>query len=140
MNVGWDPSGGSGLHLAIGGKKGRLAILDGESLQPLVQVHHSKECIGELKYSPPGGPQVLAVGSNDLKIYLYNVKKGYQFIARCIGHSGTVEHIDWSLPLDSPLELQGLHIIQSNDTSREVLYWDPRSGNQITSNQRDALW
>ncbi|GMH32772.1 hypothetical protein BSKO_00606 [Bryopsis sp. KO-2023] len=136
----WNPSGGQGYHMAVGSKRGRLAILDGDTLQPLIQIHDSKECISEIKYSPVKGPGILAVGSNDLKIYLYNVRKGYQFIARCIGHSGTVEHIDWSLPIEDPLELKGKMILQSNDTSREILFWDPQTGKQITANQRDASW
>lgn len=105
-----------------------------------MQLHDSKECIGELKYTPPSGPGILAAGSNDLKIYLYDVWKGYELIARCVGHSGTIEHLDWSLPIDSHCKLDGLTILQSNDTSREILHWDPRTGRQITKNQRDAAW
>ncbi|CAD7702032.1 unnamed protein product [Ostreobium quekettii] len=137
---GWQPRGGDGYHLALGGKSGRLAVLDASTLQPLVRLRDAAEGISELKYSPPGGPRVLAAGSNDLRVYLYGVDRGYELVCRCVGHSGTIEHIDWSLPVEGPPGLRGRCILQANDTSRESLCWDPRSGRQVTSNQRDASW
>ena len=117
-----------------------MAILDAVSLQPLVRIHNCRECISELKYSPPGGPQILAVGCHDLHVYLYTVANGYHLKARCVGHSGTIEHLDWSLPIDTPVQAKGRWILQANDTSREVLHWDPRTGKQMRANQRDASW
>lgn len=75
-------SQGEGYHLAVSSKRGRLAILDGKTLQPLVHMYDSKESIDELKYSPRGGPGILAVGSHDLSIYLYRVARGYHLIGR----------------------------------------------------------
>lgn len=39
--------------------------------------------------------------------------------ARCSGHSATVRTIDWSM--DSS-------VLQSNCAAREILYWNPRTG------------
>jgi hypothetical protein len=61
--------------------------------------------------------------------------------AVCSGASGTVEHIDWSFALvHGPLQKQGRYILQSNDTSREVLHWDGLTGRKVTGNQRDCRW
>ena len=138
--------GSTGFHLAVGGKAGRVAILDAENLCPLVILHDSKQvgprsvysqhatsnsnpmprrsgtsppsddincdvsCVwylqgmDVLRYSPargndPSRPGYLAAGSHDLFIYLYNASNNYQFVAKCSGHSGTIETLDWSLPL-----------------------------------------
>jgi hypothetical protein len=39
--------------------------------------------------------------------------------ARCSGHSATVRTIDWSV--DSS-------VLQSNCAAKEILYWNPRTG------------
>ena len=61
--------------------------------------------------------------------------------AICSGSSGTVKHIDWSFAvIDGPANMHGRHILQSNDSSREVLHWDGLTGRKVTHNQRDCLW
>lgn len=61
--------------------------------------------------------------------------------AICTGSSGTVKHIDWSFAaVDGPVNMHGRHILQSNDSSREVLHWDGLTGRKVTHNQRDCLW
>ena len=45
---------------------------------------------------------------------------------RCLGHSSTVTHLDWSA--DSS-------VIQSSDQAYELLYFDPRTGKQVKENQ-----
>lgn len=48
---------------------------------------------------------------------------------RCCGHSGNIEHIDWSLPISQPgSKLHGQMIIQATDSSTNLLHWDPRTG------------
>jgi WD40 repeat protein len=190
------PPQGRGYHLAVSAKTGRVAILDADTLQPLVQLRDAKEGVTEMKYSPPGGPQTLAAASNDLKIYLYRVSRNYQLIGRCglgpvqscgrltsrrgskhavldasdrahthgaqsctrvipdacmlrcvltpplsprcVGHSGSVLHLDWTLPVASPLQLRGSMLLASSDTSREILFWNPSTAKKVNSNQRDA--
>lgn len=101
--AGWEPAGGKGFHLAVGAESGRIAVLDGTTLQPLVHISDSKEVVNELKYSPPGPTQMLAAGSHDLTVYLYRVDRGYARTAKCVGHSGNIKHLDWSLPVSSPI-------------------------------------
>ncbi|KAK9820398.1 hypothetical protein WJX72_009942 [[Myrmecia] bisecta] len=137
---GWDPRGGKGYHIAVGGATGRIAILDGSTLQPLVHLKDAKLAVDEMKYSPAEGPKILAAGSHDLCIYLYRVSKGYQLMGRLVGHSGAILHLNWSLPVGSPLALKGRRLLQSADSSYEILYWDPQTGRQVTANQRDTAW
>jgi len=48
---------------------------------------------------------------------------------RCVGHSGNVEHIDWSYPISQPgSRLHGQMIIQAADSSGNLLYWDVKTG------------
>lgn len=135
---GWQPKGGKGFHLAVSGKTGRLAILDADTLQPLVQRFDSKEAIDEVRYSPAGGPKILAAASHDLKIYLYKADRAYQLIAKCVGHSGSVEHLDWTLPVPSPAKYRGRMLLQSTDNAYEILHWDPLTGQKVTSCMREA--
>ena len=52
-----------------------------------------------------------------------------------------MKHVDWSFAVtDGPARLHGRHILQSNDSSREVLHWDGLTGKKVTSNQRDCMW
>ena len=55
----------------------------------------------------------------------------YKRTMRCLGHSSTVTHLDWSA--DSS-------VIQSNDQAYELLYFDPKTGKQVKENQRDTQW
>jgi len=111
-----------------------------------------------LSYSPDG--RVLAVASADQCIYLYaaeddkyglgpegeplnlrrrvadNPPSGFRYLAKCSGHSSTVNHLDWST--DS-------RVLQSNDQSYELLYWQadrlsPGLGMQLLHDQRDTQW
>lgn len=59
-----------------------MLVVDGASLQPLVRIDDAKEGIEEVKFSPKGGPRMLAVGSRDLKIYVYSVMNAYQMMSR----------------------------------------------------------
>ena len=43
-----------------------------------------------------------------------NPPSGFRYLAKCSGHSSTVNHLDWST--DS-------RVLQSNDQSYELLYW-----------------
>lgn len=57
-------------------------VLDAAQLQPLVRMHDADEGITEVKYSPDGGPRMLAVASRDMRIYLYSVMHSYALHAR----------------------------------------------------------
>ncbi|KAK3276728.1 hypothetical protein CYMTET_15223 [Cymbomonas tetramitiformis] len=122
------PVGGS-HHLAIGGKSGRVKIVDEPTLQTLCSIKECNSAIDDLKYSPDNS--LLATASHDTFIDLFNVEQGYQHVARCKGHSSTVRHLDWST--DSAL-------LQSNCSGYEILYWDAETGKQVLANQRDTAW
>ena len=90
-----------------------------------------KSGVGTIKYSPNG--KLLAFGSHDNRIYLYNtIKDTYSKRAICKGHSSYITHLDFSI--DSKY-------LQSNCGAYELLYWDV-GGNQITSStkMRDVQW
>lgn len=118
-------------HIAVGGSEGQICVLDSTTLKPLILrndqpfVGGKRQAFNELKYSPPAplkedivakhgtsvsahdlkemlGPHMLAAGGADLTIYLYKATKNYQLVARCSGHSGTLRHVDWSLPVPLP--------------------------------------
>ena len=133
-----------GHHLAVGGKHGRVAVMDGTTLQPLAMLTNAQSAVDDLKYC--GGPrQMLAAGSHDLVIDIYDVERGYVHLSRCQGHQATVTHLDWSLPLYAPNGVLGAgekpqRLLQSNCASYEILYWDPLTGRQVLVNQRDTQW
>ncbi|GAX81084.1 hypothetical protein CEUSTIGMA_g8518.t1 [Chlamydomonas eustigma] len=119
-----------GQHLAIGLSGGGIKIMEFHpNVAQVAWIKDSEESIDELKYSPCG--RYLAAGSHDQIIYIYDKLLGYKRVTRCIGHSSTVTHFDWSA--DSS-------VLQSNDQAYELLYFDPRTGRQVKENQRDTVW
>ncbi|KAG2428966.1 hypothetical protein HXX76_011210 [Chlamydomonas incerta] len=132
-----------GYHLAVSGDKGQLTVMQCDTLRPLIhhQVVPSRQYIPELKYSPRGGPKMLAAAAADLTVYLYRADRNYQLLCKCMGHSGTVQHVDWSLPVDlGGTPFDGKFAIQSCDSSGDMLYWDPYSGKKLPYNMRDVEW
>ena len=162
-----------GKHIAVGGKHGRLKILEASdasgrcTLRPLETFKKCEYGIDEIRYSPNN--RILATSGHDMTVDVYdtgfrtpngkvarypvvneawdeNVWRqakypgGYQHLYKMRGHSATVCCIDFSLPLTQPPDLRGKTIIMSNCNGREILYWDPLTGQQVTANQRDASW
>ncbi|GLC70429.1 hypothetical protein PLESTF_000972700 [Pleodorina starrii] len=122
-----------GYHLAVSGQSGELTVMRSDNLQPLVhrQDVASKQAIPEMKYSPVGGPRLLAAACSDAHIYIYRADKNYQLLCKCVGHSSTVKHVDWSLPVLLPgTPMDGKFALQSCDASGMLLYWDPTTGRQ----------
>lgn len=134
--LGWDPraiafspiplsqaiGGRGGYHVAVGAQTGQIKILDeGQNLRPIHEMKDSKEGVADLKYSPNG--KLLAASLYDTMIDVYSVERGYQRVCRCHGHSATVRGIDWNV--DSS-------VIMSNSNDFELLYWNARTGKQMT--------
>ena len=132
--------------------------LKGKPDTAMPAITDSFQRIPMLSYSPDG--RTLAVASADQCIYLYaaeedkyglgpmgeplnprrrvadNPPSGFRYLAKCSGHSSTVNHLDWSV--DS-------RVLQSNDQSYELLYWQadrlsPGLGMQLLHDQRDTQW
>ncbi|KAG1659723.1 hypothetical protein FOA52_012263 [Chlamydomonas sp. UWO 241] len=138
----------SAFHIAIGSKGGyalgdwhKIAIVDADTLQPLKILKDPCAQVAELKYSPAstGDGGMLAAGCNDMAIYVYSCKHDYQLVSKCVGHSGNVAHIDWTLPISMPgHRLHGSMIFKAVDQSGNMLFWDPKTGRKVSQNQRDA--
>jgi echinoderm microtubule-associated protein-like 6 len=117
-------------HLAVGGTKGKVMILDELTLRPVWQGKDSQQSITDLKYSPNG--KTLAAASMDRHIDLYAVgQQCYTKVARCNGHSSVVRQLDWS---------SNGSVIQSVCSAYEILHWNGHNGKQITSSQHDTAW
>ena len=145
--VAYDPEGRY-LAVGLGGDVGRgrnkldgaFVILDGETLESLFKGHDSKQWISDVKFSPvkKGGAFMLAVGSHDNNIYLYEVKDRGGKVAvtlkhTCKGHNSYITHIDWSA--------DG-RWMQSNCGAYELLFWDADTGKQQkhASAMKDVQW
>lgn len=135
-SVAWSPRalrGGHLHHLALGSAKGRILVLDEESLEPVSDLREGRHAVNDLKYNPAA--TVLAAACADRHVELYAVGGGrggrYARVARCAGHSAAVRTLDWSA--------DGA-VLQSSCAACELLYWDGRTGRQVRFNQRDTCW
>jgi WD40 repeat protein len=59
------------------------------------EMDDSKEWIEVAEYSPDGG--LLAVGSHDTNIYIYDANADYALVGTCTKHNASVTCIDWSM-------------------------------------------
>jgi len=85
--------------------------------------------VDALRFSPDGA--LLAAGSHDQFVDVYDARAGFKRIARCAGHSSTITSLDWSA--------DG-RVLMTTDRAYEVCHFDPRTGKQVTANQRDTAW
>ena len=127
----------SGHQLAVGGKHGGLAVLDGVTLQPLLLLKPGKNApktsVDTLKFC--GGPrQMLACGSHDLVVDIHDVGQGYTRLHRLVGHQAAIVSLDWSLPVGDT----GTRVLQTTCALHELLFWDAVAGKQVVGNTRDA--
>ncbi|XP_073409545.1 echinoderm microtubule-associated protein-like 4 isoform X2 [Dendrobates tinctorius] len=120
----------SGVVVAIGTHSGRWFVLDAET-RDLVSIHtDGNEQLSVMRYSIDGA--LLAVGSHDNFIYLYNVSENgrkYSRYGKCSGHSSYITHLDWS---------PDNKYIMSNSGDYEILYWDIPSGCKLIRNRSDC--
>ena len=119
-----------GAHLAVGLDSGGLHVLDARTLERLAWRKEAASGMEDLKYSPSG--RLLAGTSHsELAVDVYDRQAGYRRVARCLGHSGAVMHLDWSV--DS-------RFIQSSSSSYELLVHDAASGRVHKGTHRDTQW
>lgn len=141
-------------HLAVGLGDGRVFIFSLNKIydssvinkeSKLLELKQSgSDVIQVVKYSPDG--KVLAVGSYDKFIYLYQIDgENFTMLNKCVGHSSVITHIDFgylpsSLSSTSSSEAVKL-VLQSNSASYELFYWSV-DGKQIESPSscKDVDW
>ncbi|CAN9499552.1 unnamed protein product [Ophioblennius macclurei] len=120
----------SGAVVAIGTHSGKWYLLDAESTD-LVGIHtDGNEQLSVMRYSTDGS--LLAVGSHDNFIYLYNVSergRRYSRYGKCSGHSSYITHLDWS---------PDNNFIMSNSGDYEILYWDVPNSCKLIPNRSDC--
>ncbi|XP_037829319.1 echinoderm microtubule-associated protein-like 4 isoform X2 [Kryptolebias marmoratus] len=120
----------SGAVVAIGTHSGRWFVLDAETTD-LVGIHtDGNEQLSVMRFSVDGN--MLAVGSHDNFIYLYNVSdrgRKYSRYGKCTGHSSYITHLDWS---------PDNHYIMSNSGDYEILYWDVTKGCELIRNRSEC--
>lgn len=127
--------GRSHHHIVVGGRRGNLAALEESTFLRVLSEKPCKSAISDIKFSLDD--RHLAVASHDCCIDLYGTparKNGggkYQWLRRLVGHSSTVNHVDFSR--DSLL-------LMSASADYDLLYWNVRTGKQVTEAQRDVDW
>jgi WD40 repeat protein len=121
---------------AVGCTDGSVVVMDLPSLTVFVCRHVVKtlkggsvlEGITDVKYSPSG--EKLACCSSDQCIYVLDASPQldehgqrtgdpYPIIAKCKGHTATVETVDWSADC---------RFLRSACAAAEILYWDAATG------------
>ena len=119
-------------HIAVGGRSGELVILDEGTFQPVFRDRPCRSGVEDVKYSPDDTK--LAVSSRDQTVDVYLVRgkrQAYTHAHRCVGHSATVRHLDWSA--DSL-------VIATDGADYELLYWDALTGKQKAESQQNTRW
>jgi WD40 repeat protein len=87
--------------------------------------------ITEIRYSPT--EDIIAIGSKDGSIHVLSITNNYRHVAVCRGTTSQIKNLDFSI--DGK-------VIKSTDGSRELLFWDVHSGQQITNSTiyRELQW
>ena len=112
-------------------KDGAISILSTESMSLIHQARDSREWISDVKFSKDGGS--FAIGSNDNKIYIYDVKKDFALRAKCEKHHSFITHFDFS---------KDSMYIQSNCGGYELHFFSAVDGEHVHSPSicKDVEW
>lgn len=138
----WSPDG-SMLAVGLGGrvgkgrhrKDGAFVILDAEDLSVIHEGQDSRDWIRDVKFSPDG--KLLALGSEDTKIYLYDVGEGstrsFTLRCKCERHNSYITHLDFDTMSA---------YIRSNCGANELIFYKTSDGEQVAhpSDLKDSLW
>jgi len=123
-----------GEVIVVGMTSGRWIVLDASTREVYGLHQDGTEPIQVVRFSPNG--KLLALGSRDNIIYMYQVSDKYRKLSRlgrCMGHSGSITHLDWSA--------DSTHI-QSTSGDYELLFWNAAVCRQVVnaSSLRDMEW
>ena len=121
-------------HLAIATNDGAVIIRskadpNGADLHLMTD---SAEWIEAMAYSPDG--KMLAVGSHDDRIRIYDAANGYSIVGTCEAHTSFITALDWSVDGTK---------LRSNSGDYELLFWDIPSCEQDKdgmSNTKGTEW
>jgi microtubule-associated protein-like 6 len=111
--------------------EGRVVVYNEGDFSILKDLKTSKRWVSEIKFSP--NDRMMAVGTHDSSIYLYDAANGFKPMKPFKKHSSYITHFDFSS--DSK-------VLQSNCGAYELLFSDPNTGGQITSasSVKDTDW
>eukprot|EP00945_MAST-04E_sp_MAST-4E-sp1_P001800 g1800.t1 len=120
--------------LAVGMNDGSFIVLEEKTLDQIVHKRgkHVEQWVQDLKFCPLD--PVLAVSTHDNWIDLWGYEgREFSHLHRLKGHNSFITHIDWTSDGES---------LQSNCGAYELLFWDPKTGKQVTSatSLKDAEW
>lgn len=123
-----------GRIIIVGCVSGKWIVMNSETREIYSTHIDGNEPIQVAKFSPDG--QLLALGSRDNYIYIYQVSDGarnYTRLGRCTGHSSFITHLDWSKDNEH---------LRSNSGDYELLYWKVKVCRQVTHSTqlRDTVW
>lgn len=82
----------------------------------------AKNDVIALRFSPDG--RVLAAATRDKQVHLLMTELNFRRLGTCRGHCGAVVRLDFS---------RDGRFLQTNDTAREILYWEVLTAKQVGS-------
>jgi microtubule-associated protein-like 6 len=130
-----------GKHIAVGFGSprkvfdrqfdGKWIVIDTVDYQVSHEARDSNKWLREIKYSPNG--HFIVIGSDDNRIYVYNVQEGYALAAMISQHQSFIVSFDFS---DDSLWLR------SNCGGLELCYFETETGLYIpaAARLRDVTW
>jgi WD40 repeat protein/Ca2+-binding EF-hand superfamily protein len=136
--IDWSPDGatiGAGMGGNVGKgrqkKDGAMLVISVDSMSVIHQARDSREWISDVKFSPDG--KSFAIGSNDNKIYVYDVMRDFALRAKCEKHHSYITHLDFS---------EDSNYIQSNCGGYELHFFNAIDGEHVHSPStcKDVKW